>query len=300
MSKKQADLMPSFPSPTATWHRSTYPAIDPTRPELSLKGKTIIITGGGTGIGAETALYFAKAGASKIVILGRREQPLLDTKASIQKAIPGVEIITASVDVTNKSQVDATFSKIFGSSGKIDVLVSNAGFVGPVKTIKDVDPDVWFEGVEKNLKMSLYIAKAFLLYSSPNGVFINVSSAVAHVDMAPAFSSYAVGKLAAARYLGALQYENPGLRVFSIQPGMVLTDMSRESGFTEGLDDANLPASFMVWLASEEARFLNGKFLWTNWDVEELKAQQKDIEGSGRLSITLGGWPFEHVIQSGN
>lgn len=56
----------------------------------------------------------------------------------------------------------------------------------------------------------------------------------------------------------------------------------------------SLPASFNVWLASSEASFLKGKYLWTNWDVDELKAQAKEIEASGRFSIGLGGWPFDN------
>ena len=59
------------------------------------------------------------------------------------------------------------------------------------------------------------------------------------------------------------------------------------------LDLVSLPASFNVWLASPEARFLKGKFLWANWDVDELKAQAKEIETTTQLSIGLNGWPFE-------
>ena len=55
----------------------------------------------------------------------------------------------------------------------------------------------------------------------------------------------------------------------------------------------SLPASFNVWLASPEARFLKGKFLWANWDVDELKAQAKEIETTPQLSIGLVGWPFQ-------
>ncbi len=55
----------------------------------------------------------------------------------------------------------------------------------------------------------------------------------------------------------------------------------------------SLPSNFNVWLASPEARFLKGKFLWANWDVDELKAEAKEIEASTRLSIALGGWPFQ-------
>lgn len=92
--------MPPFPSPTKTWHSTAYPSIYPSRPELSQKNKTILITGGGTGIGAGTAHAFAEAGAARIALLVRREQPLLDTKASIQQQYPSVEVFTASVDVT--------------------------------------------------------------------------------------------------------------------------------------------------------------------------------------------------------
>lgn len=48
----------------------------------------------------------------------------------------------------------------------------------------------------------------------------------------------------------------------------------------------------MVWLANPEARFLKGKFLWANWDVDELKAKAKEIESTSQLNIGLGGWPF--------
>ena len=51
----------------------------------------------------------------------------------------------------------------------------------------------------------------------------------------------------------------------------------------------------MVWLASPEARFLKGKFLWSNWDVEELKARRDELESSTLLSVALGGWPFGGV-----
>ena len=64
------------------------------------------------------------------------------------------------------------------------------------------------------------------------------------------------------------------------------------------LDIVSLPASFSVWLASPEAKFLDQKFLWVNWDVEELKAQAKEIEGTQRLGIGLDGWPFAEMKQA--
>lgn len=54
-----------------------------------------------------------------------------------------------------------------------------------------------------------------------------------------------------------------------------------------------MPASFNLWLASPEARFLKGKFLWANWDIEELKANAKELEAGTRFEVGLVGWPFD-------
>lgn len=54
---------------------------------------------------------------------------------------------------------------------------------------------------------------------------------------------------------------------------------------------AELPANFAVWAASPEAKFLHGKFVWANWDVEELKAMAKEIEGTSKFTLGLLGWP---------
>lgn len=150
-----------FPSPTSKWHSNTYQSLSPTRPELSAKGKTVLVTGGGTGIGAETARNFAEAGASRIALLGRREQPLLDTKASIEQKFPGVEVFIASTDITNKSEVDAAFAK-FAGNGKIHVLISNAAMIGPQDPVGTVDCDKFLDAIQQNLKGALHVAQAFL------------------------------------------------------------------------------------------------------------------------------------------
>jgi NAD(P)-dependent dehydrogenase (short-subunit alcohol dehydrogenase family) len=118
-----------FPSPTKAFHRTTYPAISPKRPELVAKGKTIVITGGGTGIGAETALYFAKAGAACVAILGRRPDPLYKTKASIETHYPETTVLALPTDVTKLDQVERALDEI-ARVGPLDVLISNAGVSG--------------------------------------------------------------------------------------------------------------------------------------------------------------------------
>jgi NAD(P)-dependent dehydrogenase (short-subunit alcohol dehydrogenase family) len=189
----------------------------------------VVVTGGGTGIGAETARHFAEAGASRIALLGRREQPLLDTKASIEHKFPDVEVFVASTDVTNKNEVDVAFAKFVGD-GKIHVLVSNAAMIGPQDPVRDVDPDRFLEAIQLNLKGSLFVAQAFLRYASTDAVVIEVSSSAAHLNFAPEFASYSIAKLAVFRLWDSLAFANQDMSVFHLQPGVVDTAMNKEAG----------------------------------------------------------------------
>ncbi|RYP17997.1 hypothetical protein DL765_004216 [Monosporascus sp. GIB2] len=292
---------PPFPSPTKRWHSKAQPVTSPTRPELSAKGKSVIITGGGTtGIGGETARYFAEAGASRIALLGRREAPLLDNKAFIENKFPGVEVFTMSTDVTKQSDVNAAFAQ-FAGDGTINVLVHSAATVGPKEPVAEADGDAYLDAIQKNISSSFWLAQAFLRHAAPDAVAIIISSWAAHWSVNEAFSSYCVSKMAMFRLWDTVGLANPNLSVFHTQPGVVLTEMNKKIGGAASMeevqmdvpiDDVSLPASFNLWLASPEARFLRGKFLWCNWDVEELKAQAKELEEGTKLNIGLVGWPF--------
>uniref|UniRef100_A0A093XJ73 Glucose 1-dehydrogenase 2 n=1 Tax=Talaromyces marneffei PM1 TaxID=1077442 RepID=A0A093XJ73_TALMA len=224
-----------FPSPTAKWHTTTYPTLSPTRPELSAKGKTVVVTGGGSGIGAEIARYFAKAGASRIALLGRREQPLLDTKASIEQINADVDVFVVSTDVTKKDQVDTAFEKFVGGDkpGKIDILISNAAVVGPLEPISSVEGESFLDAIHTNLQGSLYVAQAFLRYAIANdAVVIDINSSAAHMDFGAALVSYSVAKLAVYRLWDSLgfEFEKQRMRIYHIQPGVIDTDMNRSVG----------------------------------------------------------------------
>jgi NAD(P)-dependent dehydrogenase (short-subunit alcohol dehydrogenase family) len=218
-----------FPSPTAVWHDNTYPSISPTRPELSAKGKTVLITGGGTGIGAETARSFAKAGASRIALLGRRQQPLVDTKASIERDFPGVEVFAAPTDVTKKTEVDTAFAQFIGD-GRLDVLVSGAAMIGPLESVADVDPEKFVDSVELNLKGALYVAQAFLRHAARDAVAVEINSSAAHVDFSPLFAAYSTAKMAIVRMWDSLACGSPELSIYHLQPGVVDTDMNKQAG----------------------------------------------------------------------
>ncbi|RFU80813.1 nadp-binding rossmann-fold containing [Trichoderma arundinaceum] len=288
---------PPFPSPTKRWHNTAQPSTSPTRPELSAKGKSVLITGGGsTGIGGETARYFAQAGASRIAILGRRMQPLLDNKTFIENKFPGVEVIAISADVTKKSDVDVAFAQ-FAGNGKINVVVSSAAAIGPKETIGEVDGEEYLGNIQDNVAGALWVAQAFIRHAAPDAVAIAINSFGAHLSLNDLFSSYCVAKWAVYRLWDTVALTHPNLSIFHTQPGVVLTELNLSVGGAASfkdvkVDDVSLPASFNVWLASPEARFLKGKFLWCNWDVDELKAQAKEIEEGTKLNIGLVGWPF--------
>ena len=130
--------------PVKTWRNASYPPIDPSRPELSIKGQTVIITGAGTGIGQETALAFAAAGAPKIHILGRRADRLNETKDVVETAFPGTNVEVHVCSVSSEEDVRRAAERI----GVWDVFVSNAGFLATPASIKDSQPSDWWEGFE--------------------------------------------------------------------------------------------------------------------------------------------------------
>lgn len=239
-----------FPSPTKTWHSTIYSSLSPLRPELSAKGKTVIITGAGSGIGAETARYFAQAGSSRIALLGRREQPLLDTKASIEREHDGSKVFVFPTDVTKQSEVDAAFGKFLGDD-KVDILVSGAAVVGPLESIENVNSDKFMDAIHTNIAGSLFVAQAFLRHASPNATVVEINSSAAHVNFGPGFSAYSVGKLAVCRLWDSLAFANPEMSVFHLQPGIVDTAMNREAGGIDAIgfsDDGELNKARLGWI----------------------------------------------------
>jgi NAD(P)-dependent dehydrogenase (short-subunit alcohol dehydrogenase family) len=137
-----------FPSPTQTWHSKSYSKIDPKRPELSAKGKNIIVTGGGIGIGASIAKSFAEAGASTIGVLGRTESALLTTKESIEAEFKSTKVVVLVADLANEASVNKALNDFKNSVGLIDVLVHNAAYMSDLVPIKDAEVNEWFKSFE--------------------------------------------------------------------------------------------------------------------------------------------------------
>ncbi|KAF2638879.1 NAD(P)-binding protein [Massarina eburnea CBS 473.64] len=284
-------MQPLFPSPVPTWHNDTYPAIDPSSPELSQAGKTVIVTGAGSGIGRATAIAFAQAKASHIVLLGRTESTLRETEALISGDIK-ISVFPSSV--SDEAQMEHVADKV----GDWDVLVLNAGNVGVSGHImKSSLEDIW-GSYETNVKSIIIAAHQFFPRAKKGASVLAVGAGgcILPPVIAPNIGGYCSSKVAQAKLVEFLAAENPEIFICSVHPGVVQTDMLVKAGLDAGQlpkDTVELPAHFMVWLSQPKARFLNGKFLWTNWDVEELSAKAEEWQSGITSTIGLVGWPFE-------
>ncbi|MCJ1305339.1 hypothetical protein MMC08_008153 [Hypocenomyce scalaris] len=292
----QPDLSHSF---TPTYHKKPYATISPTLPALSAAGKIVVVTGGSQGIGLAITDAFAAAGASHIAILARNATSLADTKSTIEKDHPSTTVHTYPTSITEADKVASAFKDIRSSIGEPDILVLCAGVASNSPSLPVQFQEVWYN-FEVNVKGNLIVVHEFLLPDNPKQgkVLINISTAAIHVHL-PKQSTYGASKEAFVHILACMhneQREN-GVRIVSMHPGAVLTKMARAVGMDENTpgiswDDANLPGHFAVWLASPEATFLAGRFVWANWDVGELKARAKQIgESPHLLKIGLIGEP---------
>ena len=280
-----------FPKYTKTYHYDLYPALSPSNPKYSATGKVVAITGGGNGIGKSIAAAFVEAGAKDVIILGRRENLLLDTKKELELAGRS-KIHTYVADVVDAKSVNAAFESIKETVGLVDILVSNAGYMASPEPIATAPVDDWWRSYEVNVKGTVIAFQAFVKAAAPDPVFISLNTAAAHAGHSSNWSAYGSSKTATLEVLAYIQQENPTIRAVSMHPGYIATtDMG--SAVDPGLkpNDVKLAAAFAVWLASPEANWTGGKLLWANWDIEELVAWREKIVNGNELSMTLKGWP---------
>jgi NAD(P)-dependent dehydrogenase (short-subunit alcohol dehydrogenase family) len=243
-------MQPPFPSLTSTWHNATYPSIDPSQSNLSVIGKTVLITGGGRGIGARIAHAFAKAGASVIGITGRTESALQSTKASIQTESPNTKVLTFTADIVDEAAINAAFAAVKEASESkhgIDIGILNAGYfpdsapiapsVSASATESSDTVKEWWKGFEVNVLGSYITTRAFLANMNPKSrsnpvepVLIAASTAgICFYPPPPTFSAYGTSKVASAQFFQSVAAENADVRVINFHPGVIETDMGKKS-----------------------------------------------------------------------
>lgn len=187
------------------------------------------VTGASRGIGRATAISYAKAGASGIVVLARSDLSSLETELldAAKKAGRKSELkvlALSGVDTTDRVAVDKAAERVAATfGGKVDILINNAGYLEEPKPIDKSDPDEWWKTWEVNVKGVYLTSRAFipLLLKSELKTIVMVSSVGAHLTRG-GMSAYQISKSAVLRLDSFLmeEYGTQGLLVYGIHPGV--------------------------------------------------------------------------------
>jgi NAD(P)-dependent dehydrogenase (short-subunit alcohol dehydrogenase family) len=191
-----------------------------------LSRNTAIITGGGTGIGKEIAITLAYEGVN-IVVCGRRKEPLDRTVQRVLKR--GGSAIAFQADISRESDIKNLIGMTLNSFGSIDILVNNAGISGG-GFIHSHDVDTWDQVMSINLRAPFILARHIvpLMRKKNYGHIINISSE-SGLEYYKGNGAYGVAKHALNALGEFIQRENQefGIRVDTICPGMVITEMTK-------------------------------------------------------------------------
>ncbi len=193
---------------------------------MSLEGKSAIVTGASSGIGAATARALAAQGV-RVALAARRKDRLETLRDELTAT--GAEALAVATDVTRRSEVEALAAATLAAYGRIDILVNNAGLM-PLSFMKNLHVEEWERMIDVNIKGVLYGIAAVLTHMRERGGghIVNVSS-VAGRRLFPSGAVYCGTKFAVNAISEGLRTElsaSDGIRVTAIEPGAVATELT--------------------------------------------------------------------------
>lgn len=236
---------------------------------MDLKGKNALVTGGSRGLGKAVALALAREGVN-VGITGLNEEKLKSTVSELEKF--GVKTAYAVFNVAEMAQVEKGVASIAEQLGGIDILINNAG-VGDFGSFEDMPVETWEKVINVNLFGVYYVAKATLPYLKQNkeADIVNVAS-TAGLKGGPNMSAYCASKAAVISLSQSLMAElrKLNIRVITLTPSTIATDMSIDGGLTDGNPEKVLqPEDFAEWVRdilkmNRRALIANGSIFSTN------------------------------------
>ncbi len=190
-----------------------------------MKDKTVIVTGGGTGIGRAVSILLAQKGASIAIVYSKSK---VDAESTVKEIVElGSEAIAVKADVSDEQQVKKMIETVCERFGNINYLVNNASITKqlPFKELELIDDAVWDELFSTNVKGMFYCAKnaAPIIKKDGNGAIVNIGS-IAGVNGLGSSLPYAVTKSAVHGLSKSLAHALlPEVRVNCVVPGAVET-----------------------------------------------------------------------------
>jgi NAD(P)-dependent dehydrogenase (short-subunit alcohol dehydrogenase family) len=245
---------------------------------MEQKQLNILITGAGTGIGAELAKNLSIDG-HKIIICGRRISRLRE----VAKSSKNIKYYIC--DISNENQVKKFNDLLKRELDHLDVIINNAGIFGAIGRIDRTDSKLWKKAFEINTFGTYLITKYFLglLLKSEAKKIINFAGGGAF-NAFPNYSAYAVSKAAVVRLSenAAFELKELGVKVNCIAPGFVATDLHEatlkagesagdqfrltKEKLVKGATPVDIPVGCVKFLISEESGGLTGKTISANFD----------------------------------
>jgi NAD(P)-dependent dehydrogenase (short-subunit alcohol dehydrogenase family) len=245
---------------------------------MKLNGKIAVITGGGSGMGREMAILFAKEGA-KVVIGEWNEQTLDETVKLIRST--GGEITGVKGNVAVQAEAEALVDTAVTTYGRVDILVNNAGVIDNNEGVGELSNEMWERVMGINLNGPMYLSRRAIKNMTANhsGVILNIAS-VAGVSGAAAGAAYTTSKHALIGLTSntAWRYVHEGIRCNAIAAGAVKTNITESVDMSKmdpagsqraqvyyGLIPAQLDAldiaKLALFLVSDDSRYINGAII---------------------------------------
>lgn len=246
-----------------------------------ISGKTVIVTGGASGIGKTTALAFAKEGAKVVIATDKNIAGAEETVRLIREA--GGEGIFIKCNVAIEHEAEGLVKKTVETYGRLDLAFNNAG-VGPdgkrvpVLPVIDLTEEIWDKTIDVNLKGAFFCMKheiRQMLKQGQGGSIVNTAS-IGGLKFIPNFGAYAASKsgLIGLTKTAALEYADKGIRVNVICPGptdgtLLLENIrvcNPEQGLEKGIPMGRIArteeiARTALWLCSDDASYITGQAL---------------------------------------
>lgn len=242
---------------------------------MELQGKVAIVTGGTSGIGRDTAMLFAKAGA-KVVVAGRREVEGKETVDGIRAA--GGDGLFVKTDVARAVEVQALVKKTVEKYGRVDIAFNNAGIEGVASPIAEQAEEEWDRTININLKgvwLCLKYEIQQMLKQGSGGAIVNMAS-VAGLIGAGGLATYCASKhgVLGLTKAAALETASGGIRINAVCPAVIETAMAERLFGAPEVEKHMLGlhpmgrfgrpmeiAEAVLWMCSDRASFMTGQSL---------------------------------------